>query len=267
MEKTVDIAPGHGSSGIPVVHARYAATGECSPPASVRFRDRSGGKICAWISSASPASNRAAREHAKGTLVSFLWSHTTKMLYTGLEAQEMRSHAPVLGTDRLGKPYLLVHARTGPAVSFTYGPGMLWGCMAHGTGNVGIDVAWAGEFESGYPYDRVFAPEELTEGLARDVGGKAEAAALLWSAKEAAVKALGCGFHLVSPREIILVPGEKKIPARGFGLDLAGRARRRLGIEGTGEMEIVTCWQRGLWLSVAASLQHMQSRAVHARQW
>jgi hypothetical protein len=103
-----------------------------------------------------------------------------------------------LEVTALGQPRLKLNGQPGPAVSFSQSAGRVWAAMAS-TGQVGVDVALLGEFEAGYPYARAFQPGELD--WARPLSGNATAcgAALLWALKEAAVKALGVGFHLLDP--------------------------------------------------------------------
>ena len=55
------------------------------------------------------------------------------------------------------------------------------------------------EFEAGYPMARAFRPAELDWARPLSGGNTSGAAALLWSLKEAAVKALGVGFHFHRP--------------------------------------------------------------------
>jgi hypothetical protein len=67
-------------------------------------------------------------------------------------------------------------------------------------------VAGTDEFPKEYPFHRVFHDQELQHAL-RLVGGElGNASALLWSIKEAVVKALGCAFHLVDPLQINVYP-------------------------------------------------------------
>jgi phosphopantetheinyl transferase len=67
---------------------------------------------------------------------------------------------------------------------------------------VGIDVAYPQEFAGAYPFSRAFGPQEMD--CVRDVAGQdtPRAAALIWSLKEAAVKAIGTGFNTHDPREV-----------------------------------------------------------------
>ncbi len=97
------------------------------------------------------------------------------------------------------------------SVSFSLAGEKLWGALA-GAGRVGIDVALSAEFPRKYPVHRVFSPEEYGRAVTLCRGDAALAAALLWSLKEAAVKALGVGFNYLTPREIETGPGQ---PWRG----------------------------------------------------
>ncbi|MBW1775653.1 MAG: 4'-phosphopantetheinyl transferase superfamily protein, partial [Deltaproteobacteria bacterium] len=112
-----------------------------------------------------------------------------------------RGKALSLYKGALGKPCLLVGDKQGPSLSFSHGEGSLWGAMC-GEGSVGIDVAYPDEFAGGYPFGRAFSPEELdcAGGLCRN--DRARGAALIWSVKEASVKATGAGFHLFDPLDV-----------------------------------------------------------------
>ncbi len=106
-----------------------------------------------------------------------------------------------LQKSTLGMPCLLLGEKPGPSVSFSHGEGRIWAAMC-GTGSVGIDVAYPEEFAGDYPFTRAFRPEELD--FARDLchNDTSRGAALIWSAKEAAVKATGAGFNRFDPREV-----------------------------------------------------------------
>ena len=69
-------------------------------------------------------------------------------------------------------------------------------------GRVGIDVAYPEEFAAGYPFDRAFRPEELDSARALCHNDTARGAALIWSAKEASVKATGAGFSRFDPLDV-----------------------------------------------------------------
>ena len=131
-----------------------------------------------------------------------------RRLLAGLPGQETDgagSAGPVsLETTALGQPRLLLGGRPGPAVSFSQAAGRLWAAMTS-TGQVGVDAALPAEFEAGYPMARAFRPAELDWARPLVGGDTAGAAALLWALKEAAVKALGVGFHLLDPLAVEVV--------------------------------------------------------------
>jgi hypothetical protein len=103
-----------------------------------------------------------------------------------------------LESTALGQPRLILDGQPGPAVSFSQAAGRIYAAMTS-TGQVGVDAALPAEFEPGYPLARVFRPEELDWARPLCGGDTAGAAALLWALKEAAVKALGVGFHVLGP--------------------------------------------------------------------
>ena len=93
---------------------------------------------------------------------------------------------------------------------------------------------WQGadEFQKDYPVHRVFHPEELHHALRLADGDPGEASALLWSVKEAVVKALGCAFHLVDPRQVNVYPAvERQDGGYTFPVGLSGKALERFPID------------------------------------
>jgi hypothetical protein len=123
-----------------------------------------------------------------------------RRLLAGLPVQEKdgASRPVTLETTALGQPRLRLNRQPGPAVSFSQAAGCLWAALAP-VGQVGVDAALPSEFEAGYPLARVFRSSELDWAKHLCGGDTAGAAALLWALKEAAVKALGVGFHLIDP--------------------------------------------------------------------
>ena len=104
----------------------------------------------------------------------------------------------------LGQPRLFLGGQPGPAISFSQAAGRIYAAMTC-TGQVGVDAAMPAEFEAGYPMARAFRPEELDWARPLSGGDTAGAAALLWALKEAAVKALGVGFHFLDPLAVEVV--------------------------------------------------------------
>jgi hypothetical protein len=109
-----------------------------------------------------------------------------------------------LESTDLGQPRLFLGGQPGPAVSFSKAAGRLWAALTD-TGQVGVDAALPSEFEAGYPMARAFRGAELDWARPLSGGDTAGAAALLWALKEAAVKALGVGFHLLDPLAVAVV--------------------------------------------------------------
>ncbi|RJR48116.1 MAG: 4-phosphopantetheinyl transferase family protein, partial [Deltaproteobacteria bacterium] len=111
-------------------------------------------------------------------------------------------HNYTLIQDHLGRPHLLVDGRPGPSISFSWGAGRLYAASGPDQSWIGLDAASPEEFTGAYPYGRVFNLEEWQTSLVRTGGNPEEAAALLWSVKEAAVKAQGWGFRFFGPRRL-----------------------------------------------------------------
>ena len=154
-----------------------------------------------------------------------------------------------LSYSPLGKPRLVLddHEEQRPSVSFSHLDRRTWVALCYYVQGVGIDAASADEFRDAYPYARAFHQEELD--LAADLGcqDQAEIAALIWAAKEATVKALGCGFHLLDPLDVrIALPQIHKCPD-GLGMvalighkpNTIGGAQKFLQVKIVREFE---CW-------------------------
>jgi len=144
----------------------------------------------------------------------------------------------ILEKTALGQPRLRLGEQPGPAISFSQAAGCLWAALTC-TGQVGVDAALPSEFEAGYPMARAFRPAELDWARPLSGGATAGAAALLWALKEAAVKALGVGFHLLDPLEVEAVSPR---PWHGGVLVLVKAGR------------ILPAWVRpagGGWLAIA----------------
>ncbi|MFC1859505.1 4'-phosphopantetheinyl transferase superfamily protein [Thermodesulfobacteriota bacterium] len=133
-----------------------------------------------------------------------------------------------LAEGPFGQPIILLGEKVDPCVSFSYGPRKLWAALCDDGFDVGIDAAGAGEFCGSYPYERVFLEDELRMSFQAAGENLTETAALLWSLKEAAVKALGCGFHLLDPSEVRVYPSAMNGDQNLFRIEFANRAAKRL---------------------------------------
>jgi len=147
-----------------------------------------------------------------------------------------------LATGPLGQPFLKLGTKLGPSLSFSEAGGLVWAAMA-GRGRVGVDAARQADFGSPYPYARAFGRAEWDWVLEYCQGLPASAAALLWAAKEAVVKALGVGFHTLDPLDLEVAKG----PPAWEGISLTVTTP-----------EPVTAWARPLtdgWLALAGVRQ------------
>ena len=155
----------------------------------------------------------------------------------------------------LGRPHLLMGEYRGPAVSFSEGGGKVWAALSGDTSDIGIDAAGTDEFQGEYPFHRVFHPQELQHALGLAGGDLEKASALLWSIKEAVVKALGCAFHLVDPRQITVHPSTGgALGGNGeytFPVGLSGKALARFPLAARGSLWVRSLPQGKMWLSIA----------------
>ncbi|MGM0668388.1 MAG: 4'-phosphopantetheinyl transferase family protein [Gemmatimonadota bacterium] len=153
--------------------------------------------------------------------------------------------------DPLGKPHLLWGEWRGPAISFSEGGGAVWAALCGDVSDIGIDVAETDEFQGDYPVHRVFHAEELQQAVRLAGGDVEKASAMLWSIKEAAVKALGCGFHLVEPRDIRVHPSVEGDGECTFPVCLSRKALERLPVGAGRSLWVRSLPQGKVWLSIA----------------
>ena len=113
-----------------------------------------------------------------------------------------RTQDLVLVHSRWGKPHLLLNGAPGPGVSFSWCAGAWWAAVGAGGSWIGLDAASPREFNGAYPLHQVFSDGEWQAATFLTGGYREEAAALLWSVKEAVVKARGCGYHFCAPRQV-----------------------------------------------------------------
>jgi phosphopantetheinyl transferase len=140
------------------------------------------------------------KEHLANCLVQGLACLVPDKIKPGGQLTVQLDHGP------LGQPLLLLDGKPGPTISFSQAGGRIWSALA-GAGRVGIDVALSTEFPPDYPLHRAFSPPELALVSTLYRGDVSQTAALLWSLKEAVVKALGVGFNYLDPRKIDTGPG------------------------------------------------------------
>jgi hypothetical protein len=191
-------------------------------------------------------------------LISALWDHLATMkspIWKRCQSPDRAAFPIQVVRGLLGRPHLLLGKYRGPVISFSEDGEKVWAALCGDESDIGIDAAGADEFEREYPFHRVFHPQELQHALRLAGGDLEKASALLWSVKEAAVKALGCGFHLVNPRQINIYPStEGAVGGDGgytFSVGLSGKAQMRFPIGAGRSIWVRSLPQRKRWLSIA----------------
>jgi len=111
-----------------------------------------------------------------------------------------RCDAAFIDYQPTGQPFLRTSGKRRLHLSFSRSGSEVWAALCRDR-SIGIDAARPIEFRSPYPWRRVFHPDEWTRaaGICPRPG---DVAPLLWVFKEAAVKALGCGFGALEPIEV-----------------------------------------------------------------
>jgi hypothetical protein len=196
--------------------------------------------------------SRAGEKHR---LVSALWDYCAARespLWKQCKSSDRAAFPVQVVRGLLGRPHLLVGEYRGPAISFSEGGGKVWAALSGDESDIGIDAAGTDEFQREYPVHRVFHPEELQHALKLAGGDLEAAAALLWSIKEAVVKALGCAFHLVDPRHIHINPSVGRSGGGyTFPVSLSGKALARFPLTAGRSLWVRSLPQRKMWFSIA----------------
>jgi len=190
----------------------------------------------------------------KHRLVSALWDHlvsTESPLWKRYQCANRDAIPIQVVYGLLGRPQLLLGEYRGPAISFSEGGGKVWAALCGDESDIGIDVVGTDEFQREYPFHRVFNPRELQHSLRLAGGDLEKASALLWSIKEAVVKALGCAFHLIGPRQITVYPSVGRDGWYTFPVGLSGKAQARFSIAARGPLCVRSLLQKEMWLSIA----------------
>ena len=199
--------------------------------------------------------NGAGERHR---LVCALWDHLAAMespLWNRCQSSNRAAFPIQVVSGPLGRPQLVLGEYRGPAISFSEDGGNLWAALCGDESDIGIDAAGSDEFNGEYPFHRVFHPQEHQHALRLTGGDLETASALLWSVKEAVVKALGCAFHLVDPRQITVYPSAGGAAGEDggytFPVGLSGKALARLPIAAGRSLWVRSLPRRKMWLSIA----------------
>jgi len=194
----------------------------------------------------------------KHRLVSTLWDHLMAMespFWKRCQSSNRAAFPIQVVRGLLGRPHLLLGEYRGPAISFSEGGGKVWAALCGDESDIGIDVTGTDEFQREYPFHRVFHVQELQHALRLAGGDLEKTSALLWSIKEAVVKALGCAFHLVDPLQITVYPSVEGAVGGDdgytFSVGLSGEAQMRFPISASRSIWVRSLPQRKTWLSIA----------------
>ncbi|MBU1565893.1 MAG: 4'-phosphopantetheinyl transferase superfamily protein [Proteobacteria bacterium] len=152
----------------------------------------------------------------------------------------MDKNKQLIATDKYGCPRLTVEYKQPLSLSFSYTGQKLWAAVAE-VDSLGIDVETSVNFLAPYPYNRAFMADDLHLALSF-YPKKEDAAALLWSCKEAAMKSRGTGFHFIDPRDVRILSCLQE-----------GHCMYRVTVATPEEISVVVHKKRHLWLAVTAS--------------
>jgi phosphopantetheinyl transferase len=214
-------------------------------PLELEFLHHDPRVLCACIRL--PCTNRNWRNWAKQAAVSALVPSVWEVHDEFRRDVAARVPNMEIVSDSLGKPHLLIDGSEGPAVSFAYEGDTMWVAVGREGSSVGIDAAESTSFRGKYPFHRAFHEGELELG-----GEKDEVAALIWSAKEAVVKALGCGFHLVDPLHLRVEPcfgNQQKYLLKVHLIDKSGEKFR---MQAENPVPVSVFRYSSMWVSVAS---------------
>ncbi|MBI5569289.1 MAG: 4-phosphopantetheinyl transferase family protein [Desulfomonile tiedjei] len=190
-------------------------------------------------------------------LAKLLWTRSASSSYEGTSSHGITHDVRIVRTI-LNRPLLRVSDRRCASVSFSWTTGVLWAALSdEGTG-VGIDASEAAEFEGPYPYERVFGEPEWGAWFTGGRETYPETAALVWSGKEAVVKAIGSGFHLIAPREVEIVPCDTQRDQIRCRAGFSNRVLERFPELRRARTCIMSFKESRAWLSIALIEVHIE---------
>lgn len=146
----------------------------------------------------------------------------------------------LIGHDKYGCPHLQGEYSPPVSLSFSYNGQEIWGAVTKRF-SLGIDVETPRSFLAPYPYARAFAADDFRHATGICTRQE-DAAALLWSCKEAAMKSRGTGFHCIDPRDVRIL---SCLPE--------GHCMCRVMVATPAEVHVVARKVRHLWLALAVS--------------
>jgi phosphopantetheinyl transferase len=168
-------------------------------------------------------------------------------------------------SDALGKPELYINGRKGPSVSFAHVSGVTWGALCLTEAIVGIDAASSDEFPMNYPFHRAFHYEELSNAHDLTYGNISYAAALIWTAKEAVIKCIGTGFHMIDPLDLRIIAKPTTSESYDYVAHFDNKILRRLPELLENSITILPLTSKGLVISVAIMIKNGAADLYGAR--
>lgn len=171
------------------------------------------------------------RDRAKNALAGELLQHGGFMCLDETKAQRIKN-------DRYGCPQL--DSQQSIALSFSYVGQRVWAAVAQAAA-LGIDIEAPENFRAPYPYDRVFQADEFYN-VSNFCTNKKDAAALLWSCKEAAMKNRGTGFHFIDPRDVRILSCVQEIDCGYMAIVATPK-----------KIPVIVMRENHLWLAFAVS--------------
>ena len=222
-----------------------------SPEPPIRIFSHDGQIVaCSYIRDAGYRIDPSNRQREKSRLIRNLLRSVGTTQESVFEASAATTEIRI-NSGGLGKPELYVDGREGPSVSFSHTATATWGALCRTGGIVGMDVASGDEFPHNYPFHRAFHDEEFSKALKKTDGNISEAAALLWTAKEAVVKCTGTAFHMIDPLELRVAATARSSGKCNFTVCFDDRVFERLPELRRISMVILTFMEEGARVSVA----------------
>jgi phosphopantetheinyl transferase (holo-ACP synthase) len=205
----------------------------------------------------------------KHCLIALLWDHLMAMgkpFWKSYYTPNKEAFPIRVVCSRLGKPYLLLGEYQGPAISFSEGGGKVWAALCGDGSEIGIDMAGTYEFKGEYPFHRVFHEQELRHALSLTDGDVEQASALIWSVKEAVVKAIGCAFHMIEPRQVHVYPSVGRGGMYIFPVRLSGKALEHLPVGAGRCIWVYSLPQMEGWFSIAHLTRNVNAMRLDLSQ-
>jgi len=210
--------------------------------------------LCASVSwdAEKDGGNRKDRAKAKviTLLLGYLESPVKDLWSSGESCNLSFQGAFRITNDPMGRPLLICGPLCGLSISFSHLLRSTWGALSGGGYGLGLDAATPMDFGEGYPYSKVFHQDEF-DLFCRQFETREKGAAALWAAKEAVVKALGCGFRLISPLDLEVTSRTGSVPDHRFVARIANLAIQKIPGISVEAVPLHIVEEEGIYLAVS----------------